>query len=76
MHDPDPNPELDATIAVSEEHTDPSATRDRPKPWSASDMSLAAETLAGRYELLGLLGSGGWGPCTRHATSSWGSSSR
>jgi TolB-like protein len=57
MTDPKLSSELDDTLAA---HTDPAVPRDR----SSRDMmtpALSNETLAGRYELLGLLGAGGMG---------------
>jgi len=71
MSDPNTVTDVDDTLAVSPDHTDPAAvrgarhTRD---PLGVTDgalssvsSSLSADTLAGRYELLALLGAGGMG---------------
>jgi len=60
MSDPKPTPALDDTLAASDPRTDPAVPRDRPSRDMFST-DLASETLAGRYELLALLGSGGMG---------------
>ena len=60
MTHPKLTPELDVTVAASpQDQTDPAAVR--AVPWAVSSGALSSETLAERYELLGLLGSGGMG---------------
>jgi serine/threonine-protein kinase len=62
MTDPHPSPALDDTVSATGDHTDPSRPRDASHSGPLAPLaSLAAETLAGRYELLALLGSGGMG---------------
>jgi TolB-like protein/predicted Ser/Thr protein kinase len=57
MNEPKSTPALDDTVAA---HTDPMVPRDRPSHDTLTP-ALESETLAGRYELLGLLGAGGMG---------------
>jgi serine/threonine-protein kinase len=59
--EPKVTPELDATVRVEDDQTNPSARRGDSLLTPPTLGAEVAEMLAGRYEILGLLGSGGMG---------------